>query len=104
MLNIKNLTVVATLVLAIVPAMSQAQTINHRLAHQHARIHQGLKSGTMSRKQAAVDRSDDRYIHKQERLDRSKDNGHLTNGERKGLNRQLNLNSNRIYRQKHNGK
>jgi hypothetical protein len=50
-----------------------------------------------------VVRSDDKFIHSEEKLDRSRDKGHLTAGEKAGLQHQLNNNSKRIYNLKHNG-
>ena len=84
-------------------ASADAQTVNQRLQNQHARIHQGLKTGQLTHREARSVRRADRRIHRSERWDRAMHNGHLTAGERMRLQGRLNRNSARIYRKKHNG-
>ncbi len=87
---------------AFLPMTAQAQGINQRLHDQHGRIHQGVGSDQLTRgEQYRLNRRDAR-IHAQEHLDRRFDNGHLTGGERRNLNRELNRTSGAIYRDKHN--
>jgi len=78
------------------------QSINTRLKNQNARINQGVRTGELTRNEARVVRTDDRLIHREEHLDRTTDKGHLTKSERNSLQKQLNNNSKRIYRLKHN--
>ena len=84
-----------------VPDHPRVNEVNQRLDNQQTRIDQGLANGSMSGKQAARDESHDANIAKRESVDEAKHGGHLTKGEQRRLNRSLNKNSNRIYRQKH---
>ncbi len=87
---------------AFLPLTAQAQNINQRLNDQHGRIRQGVGSDQLTRhEQYRLNRSDAR-IRAQEHLDRRFDHGHLTTGERRNLNRELNHTSGAIYRDKHN--
>ena len=103
-MNIKTKIVSALLLMgaACLPAASLAQEVNNRLHDQNARIRQGIHSGQLTRREARMVRHDDKVIHARERLDRLTHNGHLTAAERTRLNNQLNRNSTRIYRDKHN--
>ena len=101
--NAKCLVSAAALAAALLPLAAQAQGINQRLNNQHRRIHQGVESGQLTRgEQYRLNRRDAR-IHSQERLDRRFDNGHLTPGERRNLQGDLNRTSGRVYGDKHNG-
>ena len=84
-----------------VPDHPRVNEVNQRLDNQQTRIDQGLANGTMSGKQAAHDEAHDANIAKRESIDEAKHGGHLTQGEQRRLNRSLNGNSRRIYRQKH---
>ena len=84
------------------PMAAQAQGINQRLNNQHGRIHQGVGSDQLTRGEQRRLNRRDATIHAQERVDRRFDNGHLTGGERRNLNRELNHTSGAIYRDKHN--
>ncbi len=99
----KYIAAAAALAAALVPMAAQAQGgINGRLNSQHQRIRQGVGSGQLTRgEQYRLNRRDAR-IHAQEHLDRRFDNGHLTGGERRQLNRELNHSSSHIYQDKHN--
>ncbi len=100
--SMKYLAAAAALTAALVPMAAQAQGINQRLNNQHARIRQGVGSGQLTRGEQYRLNRRDAYIHGQERLDRRFDNGHLTGGERRQLNNELNHSSSRIYQNKHN--
>lgn len=100
--TVKYLTAAAALAAALVPMAVQAQGINQRLNNQNRRIHQGVGSGQLTRREQYRLNRRDAYIHGQERLDRRFDNGHLTGGERRQLNRELNHSSGRVYQDKHN--
>ena len=84
-----------------VPDHPRVNEVNQRLDNQQTRIDQGLANGTMSGKQAARDEAHDANIAKRESVDEAKHGGHLTKGEQRRLNKSLNKNSNRIYKQKH---
>jgi hypothetical protein len=84
-----------------VPDHPRVNEINQRLDNQQQRIDNGLKNGTMTGKQAARDEAHDANIARRESVDEAKHGGHLTKGEQNRLNRSLNKNSARIYRQKH---
>jgi len=84
-----------------VPDHPRVNEVNQRLDNQQARINQGVANGTMSEKQAAHDEAHDANIAKRESVDEAKNGGHLTKGEQNRLNRSLNKNSKRIYKQKH---
>ncbi|MBV9849157.1 MAG: hypothetical protein JO250_05655 [Armatimonadetes bacterium] len=76
--------------------------VNQRLRDQHARIRQGIRSGQLTwRETRNLDRRDARVV-RQEQRDRFFHNGHLTSGERRQLNHELNRDSRAIYRDKHN--
>jgi len=81
--------------------MAQAQNVNKRLQNQNGRIKNGVKNGELTRNQVDRLRSNDARIRSQELRDKSKDNGKLTGGEKKQLNKELNRNSKAIYRDKH---
>ncbi len=100
--TIKLLAGAALLSAAFLPVAAQAQGINQRLHDQHSRIHQGVGSDQLTRGEQYRLNRRDAHIHAQERLDRRFDHGHLTPGERRNLNRDLNRSSAAIYRDKHN--
>src|ERR1700761_3100640 len=84
-----------------VPDHPRVNEVNQRLDNQQARINQGLANGTMTEKQAARDEAHDANIAKRESVDEAKNGGHLTKAEQQHLNKSLNKNSRRIYKQKH---
>lgn len=101
--NIKIAAAAALLGVTLLPLAAQAQGINQRLRDQHSRIRQGIGSDQLTRgEQYRLDRRD-ASIHHQEAVDRRFDHGHLTPGEHRQINRELNRSSRRIYRDKHNG-
>jgi len=106
---IATATLIAVLGLGMIPLQSNAQTshprpheINKRLAHQQARIHQGIKSKQLTRRESKQVRLAEARIHAQEHRDRIIHNGHLTKAETRHLNHELNHESKVIYRDKHN--
>ena len=86
--------------------VSQAATaastprIDRREARQHARIHQGARSGQLTRHEARKLRRDQRHIARVER--RAKADGVVTPQERRRITHAQNRESRRIYRLKHN--
>lgn len=100
--SVKIIAAAALLSAALLPIAAQAQGVNERFQDQHQRIRQGVRSGQITRGEQYRLNRRDAYIHGQERLDRRFNNGHLTYGERRNLNNELNHSSGAIYRNKHN--
>ena len=100
--SVKCVAVAALVGAALLPLAANADSINQRLQDQHQRIHQGVMSGQLTRgEQYRLNRRDAR-IHAQEHLDRRFNGGHLTYGERRNLQGDLNRSSSRVYQDKHN--
>ena len=95
--------VVALAGLALLPLTAQAQDIHDRRVDQSARIHQGVTSGSLTRREAANLRARRSRIASSIRRDRATHGGHLTRAERARLNHRLHRSSAAIYRDKHNG-
>ena len=91
------------LVAAIIPAAGLAQgSVNERERNQRERIRQGVKSGELTRVEAARLRRQEAQIRLNEARAR-RSGGEFTPQERARIQRQLNRESRRIYRQKHDG-
>jgi hypothetical protein len=75
--------------------------VTQRLDNQQTRVDQGLADGKMSGREASRDEAHDADIAKRESVDEAKHGGHLTQGEQRRLNRSLNKNSRRVYKQTH---
>jgi|GEM_PF-857445 len=74
--------------------------IENRLDRQEHRIKKGIRSGELTRGEAAKLRERQRKVERM--YDRFTDNGRLSHKERKKLQRALDKNSKKIYRLKHN--
>jgi hypothetical protein len=72
------------------------EQVNNRLKNQDRRIHNEVKEGDISKRQAANLHKDDRSIRAQERRMASRDHGHLTPQDKARLNRRENRVSKRI--------
>jgi uncharacterized membrane protein YebE (DUF533 family) len=81
------------------PVLAGTPALNARQDNQHARIAQGVRTGELTRPEAA------RVVHGQVRLqrmeNRAKSDGVVTAGERARLQHNANVQSRRIFRQKH---
>jgi hypothetical protein len=77
-------------------------TINQRLENQHDRIQAGTKADQLTKAERTRLRANDAAVRAQERVYRQANDGKLTAGERKQLNRELNRDSRQIYRDRHN--
>ena len=107
-MNLRKLTFAA--VLSVLPvAMAGAQTtyhqrhnINQRKANQQARIGQGVKSGQLTPHETSKLEHQEAGSNKEEAGMRAQDNGHLTAQDRHTLAHQQNVESKRIYDDKHN--
>jgi hypothetical protein len=93
--------------LALTPPALLAQaphSINHRKENQQDRIGRGVKSGQLTAGETAHVERQERGINREERGMRAQDHGHLTRQDRRTLHHQQNVESHRIYRDKHNGR
>jgi hypothetical protein len=91
-------------IVAFAPAAIYAQDINQRKVDQQDRIAQGVKSGELTAGETSRLEHQESGINREERGMRAQDNGHLTAQDRKTINRQQNVESRRIFRDKHNGR
>lgn len=64
--------------------------VNSRLKNQNARIHNEVKSGQISKGQAAQLHQEDHQIRQEERDMASQNGGHITKSEQRTLNQQEN--------------
>ena len=83
-------------------AMAQSATprINHRQVRQEARIHQGVRSGELTRGEALRLQAGERHIQRMKF--RAKSDGAVTPRERARIGRAQTQESRRIHRLKHN--
>jgi len=102
MRNFVNLLSLAALmaVTSAVFAADRDPGVNRRQHDQHARIHQGVRSGQLTHQEAKSLRSEQRSIRQEERKDKA--DGKMTAAERKDLHKDLNQASKDIYADKHN--
>lgn len=103
----KLTTIAMTVALMAAPALMSAQSnqeINQRKVNQQDRIAQGVRSGQLTAGETAHLERQESGINREERAMRAQDNGHLTKGDRRLINHQQNVESKRIYRNKHNGR
>ena len=77
-------------------------TINHRKDNQQDRISQGVRTGQLTAGETARLERQQAGINREERGMRAQDNGRLTRQDRHTLAHQQNVESRRIYRDKHN--
>ena len=75
---------------------SRRAQVNKRLAHQDKRIDNEVKSGEITKTQAAALHKEDRQIRQEERDMASQNGGHITKQEQKTLNQQENKVSRQI--------
>lgn len=80
---------------------TNAQVKQHA-ENQQDRIHQGVKSGELTKKEATDVREDQKDLRQDVNL--AKYDGHITTGEKKIINKEENQNSREIYRLKHNSR
>ena len=86
-------------------SMAFAQNeVNDRERNQQRRIGQGVESGSLTAGETAHLEKQEAGINREVRQDRKANGGKLTPQEHAQVNRQQNRESNRIYRDKHNGK
>jgi hypothetical protein len=78
--------------------------VNDRERNQQERIGQGVESGSLTAGETAHLEKQEAGFNKEVRQDRKANGGKLTAQEHRQVNRQLNRESARIYKDKHNGK
>lgn len=83
---------------------SQAQEIQQRKQEQQSRIANGVRSGELTTREDRHLEHQEHAINREERNMRAANNGHLTKGDRKLINQQQNVESRRIYKDKHNAR
>jgi cytochrome c556 len=81
-------------------AQAQKRTINQRQSNQKSRIKQGVRSGELTRKEAAHVRAQSATLAAKEAKYRAS-GGKLTQAERRKLDRKQDRLSRRIHKQKH---
>jgi hypothetical protein len=81
-------------------AFAGAPGVNHRQAHQRARIAHGMRCGELTRAEAVRLRAGQRQIRRAER--RARADGFVSGRERARIHRLQNRESRAIYRLKHN--
>jgi len=101
-MRIKNIVIAGAFLATTLPFVS-AGTIGQRKENQQDRIAQGVKSGQLTAGETSHVEKKEAAINKEERADRTVDNGKLTPADRKAINQQQNQMSRQIYRDKHNG-
>jgi len=83
-------------------AQDKTPVVNQRERNQQARIAAGVKSGQLTPAETRRLERQEGRIKAHELI--AKSDGKVTKGERRSLNRQLNRESRRIYRLKHNNR
>jgi hypothetical protein len=91
---------VMTLAASVASAHPVSRRVDRREWRQHARIHQGWRSGQLTRVEHARLRAGQRHIHRMER--HAERDGHLSRFERRRLERAQDRESRAIWRLKHN--
>lgn len=77
-------------------------TIRQRKINQQRRIHQGVKSGELTKHETRNLEKKEHALNQEERDMRKMDHGKLTKQDRKTINQQQNQLSKQIYKDKHN--
>jgi hypothetical protein len=86
------------------PPADPHMTVNQRLENQHDRIQAGTKDDQLTKGERTRLRANDAAVRAQEKVYRQANDGKLTEGEKRQLNRELNRNSRQIYRARHNNR
>ena len=86
------------------PGHPRVNEVNAREENQQQRIGNGVKNGTLNSKQTAHLENRETNVQNREKADMAKNNGHLTKGEQKGINRQQNRISKSIAKDKESNK
>jgi len=92
----------SVLAMSTLPLAAQAGEVWNRVENQQDRINQGVRNGSIGFGEYYWDESHLRAINAQRTYDLRHDDGHLTPAQYNRLNRELNVESARIYWTKHN--
>jgi len=84
------------------PGHPRVNEVNQRQENQQQRIGNGVKNGTLTPQETSNLEKREASVQKREQTDMAKNNGHLTKGEQRRINRQQNRISRSIYKDKHN--
>ncbi len=87
------------LITGIAFAQTATPKVAKKQANQHARINEGVKSGELTKKEAAALRAREEKLQRDKKI--AKSDGKVTPAERAKLNREANRNSKVIHNQKH---
>jgi len=82
----------------------RVRQVTQREHNQQRRIHQGVRSGELTRREAANLQRHARRIHRNKQRAMARNHGHLTRHDHIRLNRELDSQSQRIYAKKHNAR
>ena len=93
------LTAVFAFSLSVATLAQNTPRVDKRERHQQKRIHQGVRSGELTRREARRMERQQAVTHAEEAA--AKADGKVTKRERRHLNRRENRTSRRIYKQKH---
>lgn len=86
------------------PTTDPHATVNQRQENQKDRLQAGRKDDQLTKGEATKLRADEAAIRAQEKVYRKANDGKLTTGEKKQLNRELNKTSKQIHRARHNNR
>src|SRR5690349_10073215 len=101
--TLKSLLLCATTAALMLPAMAQtSQSINDRKENQQDRIANGVQDGQLTAGETKNLEKKEGALNQEEHDMRKLDNGHLTTADKSTLNKQQNQLSNQIYKDKHN--
>ncbi|HTR25926.1 MAG TPA: hypothetical protein VMI10_18265 [Terriglobales bacterium] len=84
------------------PGHPRVNEVNKREENQQQRIANGVKNGSLTPKETSNLEKREASVQNREQRDMAKNNGHLTKGEQRRINRQQNRISRSIYKDKHN--
>lgn len=83
------------------PGHPRVNEVNQRQENQQQRIANGVQSGKLTPRQTSNLEKREAGVQNREQKDMARNNGHLTKGEQRGINRQQNRISKSIYKDKH---
>jgi hypothetical protein len=86
------------------PGHPRVNQVNQREQNQQDRIANGVKNDKLTPAQTANLEKGEQRLQNNEKKDMAADNGHLTKKDQKQLNKEANHMSNKIYKDKHDGK
>jgi len=83
------------------PGHPRVNEVNQREENQQKRIANGVENGKLTPQQTSNLEKREASVENREQKDMAKNNGHLTKGEQRRINRQQNRISKSIYKDKH---